>query len=266
MTDIGSLFDDGAEYFERLSPVLWNTMGNAVVAAADLHTGDSVLDACCGSGASTVPAAQEVGPEGRVDAVDLSAALLTLAGAKAAALGIGNVRFVQADAAVWTSDQQPYDALLCGYGLYFLPDMTAGLAHLAAQLRSGGKLAMSTWQEHAHQPFGSLLREVCFEEQPSLRDAPVPVAYRQMEDISTPEKLRAFLEEAGFEAVEVHETPLQVPLDGELAWTLVLGTGYRFLLPEDAEARERIRSRFLDRLGSEPTLNADSLIAVAVRQ
>ena len=36
--------------------------------------------------------------------------------------------------------------------------------------------------------------------------------------------------------------------------------------PDDAEARERIRSRFLDRLGSEPTLNADSLIAVAVRQ
>lgn len=264
MTSIGNLFDDAAEHFERLAPALWNTMGNAVVAAADLHLGESVLDACCGSGASTIPAAQVVGPAGRVDAVDLSEELLALAAAKAGALDLNFINFAEADASLWTSEQ-PYDVVLCCYGLFFLPDMPAGTRHLVTQLRSGGKLAMSTWQEHAHEPFASLLREACFEEQPELREAPVPKPTRQMAEISSGDRLYAFLEAAGLASIEVHETPLEVPLDADLAWTLVLGTGYRFLLPPDAEGRERVRGRFLEKLGTDLTLNADSLIAVAVR-
>ncbi|WP_309071415.1 methyltransferase domain-containing protein [Arthrobacter sp.] len=264
MTGVGNLFDDGAEHFERLAPVLWNTMGNVLVAAADLHLGHRVLDACCGSGSGTIPAAQEVGPEGRVDAVDLSVELLALAEAKAAALDLSSINFVNADASTWTSGE-PYDAVLCGYGLFFLPDMAAGAVHLASQLRSGGKLAVSTWQEHAHEPFASLLREVCFEEQPQLREAAVPKPTRQMAEVASAEKLHAFLTTVGFESIEVHETPLQVPLDAELAWTLVLGTGYRFMLPSDPDGRERVRTRFLESLGQDMTLNADSLIAVATR-
>ncbi|GAB3545418.1 class I SAM-dependent methyltransferase [Arthrobacter tumbae] len=265
MTTVGNLFDDGAEHFERFAPALWNTMGNAVVAAADLHVGQSVLDACCGSGASTIPAAQVVGPDARIDAVDLSAELLALAAAKANALGLDAVSFTEADVSVWTSDEA-YDAVLCCYGLFFLPDMADGVRHLASQLRSGGKLAISTWQEGAHEPFASLLQEVCFEEQPGLRDAPVPKPIRQMAQISSVGKLQAFLETAGFTSIEVHVAPLQIPLDSDLAWALVLGTGYRFLLPPDAGSRERVRDRFLEKLGSQPTLNADSLIAVAIRQ
>lgn len=264
MTNIGNLFDDGAEHFERLAPVLWNPMGNAVVAAADLHVGDRVLDACCGSGSSAIPAAQVVDPEGRVDAVDLSSELLALAAAKASALGLDIINFAQADASVWAA-HEPYDAVLCSYGAFFLPDMAAGIRHLAEQLRSGGRFAMSTWQQQAHEPFASLLREACFEEQPHLREAPTPTPTRQREEIASPETLRAFLEGSGLGSVEVHETPLQVPLDAELAWTLVLGTGYRFLLPAEAERRERVRSRFIAALGDNLSLNADSLIAVAVR-
>lgn len=264
MTSVGNLFDDGAEHFERFAPVLWNTMGNALVAAADLHVGHRVLDACCGSGSSTIPAAQEVGPDGQVDAVDLSGELIALAEAKAAALNLSTINFVNADASAWTSGE-PYDAVLCGYGLFFLPDMATGAAHLASQLRSGGKLALSTWQEHAHEPFASLLREACFEEQPQLRETPVPKPTRQIAEISSAEKLHAFLTRVGFDSIEVHETPLEVPLDAELAWTLVLGTGYRFMLPSDAEGRERVRTRFLEGLGQDMTLNADSLIAVATR-
>lgn len=265
MTSVGNLFDDGAEHFERLAPALWNPMANAVVAAADLHAGDVVLDACCGSGASTIPAAQLVGPEGRIDAVDLSAELLALGAAKATALGLSTINFEQADAAAWTSGQH-YDAVLCCYGLFFLQDMAAGTAHLASQLRSGGTFAMSTWQEHSHEPFASLLRETCFEEQPHLREAPVPNPNRQIAAISSPEKLTAFLEGAGLAAVDVRETALQVPLTAELAWTLVLGTGYRYLLPRDTEGRERVRTRLMDKLGDDPAFNADSLIAVAVRR
>ncbi|WP_323958949.1 methyltransferase domain-containing protein [Arthrobacter sp. JZ12] len=264
MTTVGELFNDAAEHFERLAPALWNPMGNAVVAAAGLSLDQRVLDVCCGSGASTIPAAQEVGPGGRVDAVDLSSELLDLAAAKASALDIDTITFARSDAATWTGSE-PYDAVLCCYGLFFLPDMAAGVRHLASQLRRGGRLAVSTWQEQAHKPFVTLFEEACFEEQPHLRDAPEPRPSRQLREISTPEKLDGFLASCGFEDTKIDEMALQVPLDAELAWELVLGTGYRALLPIDQDGRDRIRDRFLGTLGDDFALNADSLIAVASR-
>jgi predicted RNA methylase len=42
------------------------------------HDGAHVLDVCCGTGASALPAAQAVGPEGKVIAVDLAGELLKL--------------------------------------------------------------------------------------------------------------------------------------------------------------------------------------------
>lgn len=264
MTSIGTLFDDGAEHFERLAPPLWNVMGNAVAAAADLHVGERVFDACCGSGASTIPAAQIVGPAGHVDAVDLSKELLGLAAAKASALGIGSVSFSEADVMGWTAEL-PYDALLCCYGLFFLPDMAAGVRHFGELLRPGGRLAMSTWQSGSHELFASLLKDAALAGQPHLADMPEPKPVQQAAAIATPSKLQDYLLAQGFSSVEVREAPLQIPLDRDLAWSLVLGSGYRHLLPVDERERAGVQEQFLDSLGDSFTLNADTLIAVATR-
>ncbi|WP_028279426.1 class I SAM-dependent methyltransferase [Arthrobacter sp. H5] len=258
----GVLFDQGAEHFERLAPALWNPMGNAVVAAADISLGEHVLDACCGSGSSTVPAAQSTGAEGKVDAVDLSRGLLDLAAKKAEAMNLAAVNFVEADASSWTAETQ-YDAVLCCYGLFFLPDMAAGTRHFASLLRPGGRLALSTWDEGAHAPFAALLKEACTLERPELEKATVAGPIRNMEAIGSAAKLRSWLTGHGFAAAHVDRAPLEVPLDHSLAWSLVLGSGYRAMLPATPDALERVRMTFLDSLGDGFVLNANSLIAVA---
>jgi ubiquinone/menaquinone biosynthesis C-methylase UbiE len=57
-------------------------------AAADLSAGwapgATVLDLCCGAGASALPAARLVGPAGHVLGIDIAAPLLELARARAA--------------------------------------------------------------------------------------------------------------------------------------------------------------------------------------
>lgn len=45
--------------------------------------GAKVLDACCGSGASVIPAAQEVGPSASILGIDLAQRLLEIARTKA---------------------------------------------------------------------------------------------------------------------------------------------------------------------------------------
>ena len=54
---LARIFDAGAGDFERMAPSLWNPMGNALVAAADVRLDESVLDACCGGGLAAPSAA-----------------------------------------------------------------------------------------------------------------------------------------------------------------------------------------------------------------
>ncbi|MEU3621339.1 hypothetical protein [Amycolatopsis coloradensis] len=51
-------FDDAAADFTALGRHLWEPIGEATAAAAGIRTGDRVLDACCGTGASAIPAAR----------------------------------------------------------------------------------------------------------------------------------------------------------------------------------------------------------------
>ena len=262
-TNIGAAFDDGAADFERLAPSLWNPMGNALAAAAEITVGDSILDAGCGTGATTIPAAQYAGPEGRVDGVDLSAEMLALAQLKATTLSLENVELHVADVTAWAGTE-PYDVVLSAYSVFFLPDMDAGAAHLMSNLRSGGRLALSTWAEGALIPFTDLLVRECRKEQPELAGR-LSGARDNSERINTAEKLTGWLEGLGFEEIKVLSTPGQVQLTPALAWSLVMGSGLRFLLPADPQAADRVKSAFLAQLGEEHSLNADTLIASARR-
>jgi ubiquinone/menaquinone biosynthesis C-methylase UbiE len=53
------------------------------VELAAIEPGGAVLDVCCGTGASAMPAAERVSPTGRVVGIDLADRLLDLARAKA---------------------------------------------------------------------------------------------------------------------------------------------------------------------------------------
>ncbi|MCQ1994915.1 class I SAM-dependent methyltransferase [Arthrobacter sp. zg-Y1171] len=260
---IGNAFDDGAADFERLAPSLWNPMGNALVAAADITLGNRVLDAGCGTGASTIPAAQFAGPDGVVDGVDLSAGMLALTQAKADTLSLNNVHLAQADLTSWQAEE-PYDAVVCAYSLFFVPEMDAGAAHLVSLLRSGGRFALSTWAEGSWEPFRELLWKACLQERPDLDGLPQSGA-ENVQRLQTPEQLTSWLESLGLTEITVAPTPGQVQLSPSLAWSLVLGGGYRMLLPEDPAAVDRVRTAFLAELGDDFALNTDTLIATAVR-
>src|SRR5262245_7343131 len=82
-----------ADHFDDPALSFWDRYGRRTVARAGLRPGDRVLDACCGTGASALPAAHEVGPDGHVLGLDLSAPMLALARAKAHRQGLSNVEF-----------------------------------------------------------------------------------------------------------------------------------------------------------------------------
>src|SRR5437879_5221698 len=90
-------YNAAADHFDDAPLNLWNHCGRRTVELASIRPGGRVLDVCCGSGASAIPAAERVGPSGHVLGTDLAERLLDLARAKAAARDLTNVDFQVGD-------------------------------------------------------------------------------------------------------------------------------------------------------------------------
>ncbi len=259
--DPGLAFTDGALQFEAWADKLWDPMGRDVAAAAVLQPGEKVLDACCGTGAATLPAALAVGPTGTVDGVDLSTGLLRIAAHNLAERKILNATLTEADVTTWRG-HRTFDAVLCSYSMFFFSDMEAGVEHLGSMVRPGGRMVLSTWVENALEPFASRIVEAAVKERPRLAGV-VPLPNQNMAKVNSEEKMSHWLRARGLADVSVSLHPLSLQVDDAMAWNLVMGSGWRTLLPRDPEAIARVRRDFIQSVGPRIEMNSDAIIATA---
>ncbi|MFD3499738.1 class I SAM-dependent methyltransferase [Streptomyces sp. NPDC058678] len=259
-TTIGDVFSAGSEEFHRWSPLLWDPVGEATAATAAPGPGERVLDACCGAGASALPAARAVGPAGAVDGVDLSGALLDIGTDRARREGLRNVRFHRHDITTWPAPDGGYDLVQCALGVFFFPDMDRDTAALTRLLRPGGRLAVTVWEKGALAGWWQALRGAV-ETQRAWPDSPQTAQHAR---IDTPETLGAWLQGLGLTAVRVERRRLAVPLTPDTAWDLVVGSGTRALLHGlDPAAAERLRTEFTARLAAASVTDLDVPILTA---
>jgi ubiquinone/menaquinone biosynthesis C-methylase UbiE len=243
-TEIAAVFDAARPDFANVAPRLWNPLGKILVAYSQPRTGERVLDAFCGAGASALPAARAVGLSGHVDAVDLADTLLQEG--RAAALDVPQVRFIRADVSDLRPGEGHYDLVQSGFGVFFLPDMHAGSKALLDLLRDGGRFAVQTWRQRALVHFAECLLEAVRAESSQPPSMPEASASQCIDTIG---KLYHWLVALGLVDVRVTEIPFHPPLTPELAWSLVLGSGFRALLdPLDSDAVARVRTGLLRRI------------------
>jgi SAM-dependent methyltransferase len=227
--------------------------------------GGTVLDLCCGTGASAIPAARAVGPAGRVIGVDLAAPMLEQARAKAAREGLANVEFRRADATRTGFPDGCFDAVVCVFGVFFAPDMTAFTAEMWRLVGPGGVLAITTWGPGLFEPANTCFWDGVREVEPSLFKA-----FNPWDEITTPEALSELFSRAGVPGVTAEAVPGRHELDRpDSFWDVVLGTGYR--ATADAlrpDQRDRLRERLLGRLRADgvTTLRTDVVFGTAVRR
>ncbi|MFC4000229.1 class I SAM-dependent methyltransferase [Prauserella oleivorans] len=260
----GGVFTAARQEFARWSARLWRPLGEIATGLARPMPGEHVLDACCGAGASAIPAALAVGPSGAVDAVDVAEGLLAEGRREAAALAVPQLRFLQADVLTW--DGGPYDLVQCCYGVFFFPDMDAGAARLIGLLRPGGRFAVTTWLAGGMADLVPIGRAAAAPERPELAEAPRDPGPSAR--IDTPDKLREWLSTLGLHGVTVHLARFTQPLQPDDWWTFLLGSSMRGFvagLPDDA--LHRVRSRFLDALARDgrDTLDASTIVGIGHR-
>jgi demethylmenaquinone methyltransferase/2-methoxy-6-polyprenyl-1,4-benzoquinol methylase len=146
--------------FDRISPV-YDPMNRLMTAGLDrrwrrlavraaVRPGDSVLDACCGTGDLALEA-ERAG--GRVTGLDFSKQMLERARRKSA-----TVEWVRGDVLELPFADSSFDAATVGFGIRNVEDLEAGLRELARVLRPGGRFACLeiTRPRGAMRPFFTL--------------------------------------------------------------------------------------------------------------
>ena len=244
------MFDEGSDRFAEWTPLLWAPAGAALAERARPGPGELVLDACCGGGASALPAAAAVGRSGRVDAVDLAGRLLRLGRERAAEAGWDNVRFVHEDITQWLPEgtTATYDVVQCGFGVFFLPDMDTECDRLAGLLRPGGRFALSCWAEGSLESVFHPFFAAAVEQRPELAAQTKPRQSANSERLLTETSVHDWLLARGLRDPQVGRHELNVPIDAEMGWRFLLsGPAKAVLAGLDEDALARVRSSFTAR-------------------
>lgn len=132
------------------------SVSNRLVDLAEIRPGQRVLDIATGIGEPALTAAWRVGSTGRVVATDQSPQMLAIAHERASTLGLTNVEFREVDAEVVDFPDSSFDAVVCRWGLMFLPNLTSALAAIRRVLVPNGTFATAVWDVPPKVPIASL--------------------------------------------------------------------------------------------------------------
>lgn len=140
--DVTAMFDALVPVYDRLNTLM--TAGaderwrHLAAEAAQLQAGDAAIDVACGTGRLAVRLARAVGPFGRVEAVDLSPAMVQRAAADHRAYV--QLTFGVANALALPFEAGSFDAATIAFGLRNLADYHRGFAEMARVVRPGGRV------------------------------------------------------------------------------------------------------------------------------
>ncbi len=182
--------------FERAA----QKVSDRLVELAGVKPGDRVLDVATGNGEPAVTAARRVGAAGHVVGVDQSPGMLRIARERAAALGLANLEFLESDAEILALPEKSFDAVLCRWGLMFMPDLGAPVKRLRMFTRHGGGFATAVWSSRHRVPLISagadLMRKIA-------NLPPPPPGALEPWRLADPSILKSALAAAGYQDIRI---------------------------------------------------------------
>lgn len=224
-------YNAAADCFDDSPLAFWAKYGRKTVERLSLPVGARVLDVACGSGASAIPVGEIVGPAGKVTGIDISENMLELARSKARELGLCNTEFIVEDMSELPFSDESFDAVVCVFGVFFIPDMEKLVGELWRVIKPGGKLSVTTWGRDFFEPAYGYWKSVIKEVTPELYSA-----FNPWDRISEPGSLMKLMEEAGTTNIEVvNEEGKQELTCSEDWWTIALGSGLRWTIDKLSE-------------------------------
>ena len=119
--------------------------GRRLVELMDIPKGAAVLDVGTGRGASLVPAAGRVGPNGNVIGIDVSENVINLTSERIKELGLTNARALVMNGLCMSFDNGIFDFVLGGFVITDLYEQDQGLTDINRVLKDEGRVGFYSW-------------------------------------------------------------------------------------------------------------------------
>ena len=139
------IYNRSAAAYDQLGPHYFSYFGRRLVELMQVPAGASVLDVATGRGAVLFPAAAAVGQYGSVVGIDFAAGMVAETTKELALRGLTNVEVWQMDAEQLEFPAESVDYLLCGFAVFFFPQLDRAMAEFRRVLKPHGRIGLTTW-------------------------------------------------------------------------------------------------------------------------
>lgn len=230
---VTSVFNLVSKLYDNPSLRFFPFCADKIVDHAKIKPGQKVLDIATGTGMVAIAAAQAIGDEDRIQAIDLSEGMIDQAQANMNRAGLSNVDFHIMDGENLEFENNYFDVITCSYGLFFMPDMPAALKSWLRVLKPGGKIIFSSFAPSAFEPLSGMFINTLAEYD---INPPTPRWLQLAEE----DLCKQLLTDNGFETAQVTQAQLGYHLkDTNDWWEVIQSAGYRGLyeqLPQEYRA------------------------------
>ena len=251
MVSASASFTGPRYYDDCLGPLWFDPFAADLVRRFPERPPGDVLEIACGTGLITRRLRERVPSSLRLVATDLSPAMLDYARAKLGARP--DIEWREADALKLPFADREFGAVVCGFGIIFVPDRQAALGEARRVLAEGGLLLFSVWDRIEENPLALTnagVLEAMFPGDPEMR-------FRLPYEMHDPDLLRRLLAGARFRATRI-ETQ-RIPIEGAdpraIATGQIRGTPRSALIEKRGVALDLVIDKVADalaRAGGDP--------------
>jgi ubiquinone/menaquinone biosynthesis C-methylase UbiE len=191
----------------------------ALITAADLQPGQSILDIGGGSGEPSLTLSAIVGESGGVTYTDPAAGMVQTARNEAERRGLSNITFHQSAAERLPFPVDAFDVVVGRLSPMFFVDPKSALGEILRVTKPGGRIVLLVWGSREANPFFSVISEVLNQFVPAEpEDEDAPTAFR----FARPGKLAKVFTDAGANEVTEETIPFRIehPIDINGFWEM----------------------------------------------
>ncbi|MBB4922538.1 class I SAM-dependent methyltransferase [Kitasatospora kifunensis] len=171
-----------------------------LVEGVSTERGGRLLDVGCGTGSTTVAAAQRLGAQGSCVGIDISDPMIAAARARAEREGVP-ARFVLANAQDHAFEPTAFDTIISRFGVMFFGDPVAAFTNLRRAATHDAEVRFVAWRSAAENPFMTTAERAAAPFLPNL-PARLPDAPGQF-GFADASRVRRILAESGWTGIDI---------------------------------------------------------------
>jgi SAM-dependent methyltransferase len=190
-------------YDRHLGSVIFEPYAADLARRMAVHADGPVLETAWGTGILTQQLRAHLAPATQLVATDLNEPMIDYARSKLS--GAEQIDWQQADAAALPFPGASFAAVVCQFGVMFVPDKQAAFREARRVLTEGGLLAFNVWDSFEHNSFGRIAHETIG----GFFPADPPNFYLAPLGFHDPDALRRLLAANGFGKVELEWVTLE---------------------------------------------------------